>query len=113
VTGGATYGVRLDDVGERLLEIGTAYAKCLACHCFREVVDEAVQLLEDAAAGPGAPGIIGTAATAAVGPLAPGPAAAASIAVATAPGAPTSTDPAPSVAERLRDLLAEREGSHG
>jgi hypothetical protein len=76
VTGEATYDVRWGGVGERLLEIGTAHTKCLACHCFREVVDEAVQLLEDtAAAGSGAPG--------------------------------------PSIAGRLRDLLAEREGSHG
>jgi hypothetical protein len=97
VTGEATYDVRLGGVGERLLEIGTAHTKCLACHCFRDVVDEAVQLLEDTAAGSGAPGIAVAAATAA----------------APTSGSPTATDPGPSVAGRLRDLLAEREGSHG
>jgi hypothetical protein len=95
VTGEATYDVRLDDVGERLLEIGTAHAKCLACHCFREVVDEAVQLLED---------------TAAPGPGAPEPAVAASTAAGTGPSV---AGMGPTMAERLRDLLAEREGTHG
>jgi aminoglycoside N3'-acetyltransferase len=67
------YADRLEELGGRLLAIGVDHGKCLACHCFREVVEEAAQLLEDAAATPDGE----------------------------------------SVAGRLRDQLAEREGTHG
>ena len=67
------YVDRLEDLGGRLLAIGIDHTKCLACHCFREVVEEAARLLEDAAATPGGE----------------------------------------SVAGRLRDQLALREGTHG
>ena len=86
MSGGLAYVVRLEDVGERLLEIGSDHAKCLGCHCFREVVDEAARLLEDAVDG----------ATAASGA-----------------GHMTVPSTGGPVGGRLRTLLAEREGSHG
>ena len=46
-----TYVIALEAVGARLLEIGASHSKCLVCHCYREVVDEATLLLEDSGAG--------------------------------------------------------------